>query len=348
VLAKLAVEDEDDRLRLAAVEKLTDQALLAKLAAEGKDSGIRIVAIGRLTDQAALCQLSDNDPQAAIRQAAVAGVTDDGYLVRRLAMEPSAAVREAIVATLRGGDSLRDVALGAYHANDRVQALQRLRKVVPTMVSDVEAGQKAIKQQADALAGETSGDKLLRQAISGKYDVVRFAAAKALNEPSSVEAAAVKSDDREVLKILLAKLNDKAVLGRIAVAEGADPAMRLAAAYKAGRSWIDIFTTATNRDTSGKMLGDAMAAVSLFPSVQADAKEGVQRACLNLIRRGSESRIPEMVDLLEAYGDKTLAEDYLNCGQPDLDAAGRKWAGARGYNISTGSGSQRATWGIDR
>jgi hypothetical protein len=66
---------------------------------------------------------------------------------------------------------------------------------------------------------------------------------------------------------------------------------------------------------------------------------------LNLIRRGDESRIPEMVDLLEGYGDQTLVEDYLNCGQPDLDSAGRSWANKRGYNIGTGSGSHRARWG---
>jgi hypothetical protein len=76
--------------------------------------------------------------------------------------------------------------------------------------------------------------------------------------------------------------------------------------------------------------------------------EGVQQACLNLIRRGDESRIPEMVDLLEGYGDKTLTEDYLNCGQPDLDASARRWANKRGYNIGIGSGSHRATWGSGR
>jgi hypothetical protein len=95
------------------------------------------------------------------------------------------------------------------------------------------------------------------------------------------------------------------------------------------------------------MLGDALAAVSLFQE-QPDAVNGVQLASLNLIRRGGESRIPEMVDLPESYGDKTLAEDYLNCGQPDLDSAGWKWANKRGYSSSTGAGSHRATWGSGR
>ncbi len=88
--------------------------------------------------------------------------------------------------------------------------------------------------------------------------------------------------------------------------------------------------------------------MALFPDVQQDAVAAVQQACLNLIRLGDESRIPEMVDLLEGYGDRTLAEDYLNCGQPDLDAVARAWADQRGYSVGTGYGSHRATWGSGR
>jgi hypothetical protein len=82
--------------------------------------------------------------------------------------------------------------------------------------------------------------------------------------------------------------------------------------------------------------------------MQPQAVAGVQQATLNMIRRSDESRIPEMVDLLESYGDKTLAEDYLNYGQPDLDAAARKWANRRGYSVGMDTGSHRATWGSDR
>ena len=115
---------------------------------------------------------------------------------------------------------------------------------------------------------------------------------------------------------------------------------------KAGtNSWGQIFRAATTKGASLNNLGDALAAVSLFYTIQTEAVEGVQQASLNLIRLGNESRIPEMVELLEQYGDKKLAEDYLNCGQPDLDAAGRTWAQKRGYFVSQGSGSHRASWG---
>ena len=88
--------------------------------------------------------------------------------------------------------------------------------------------------------------------------------------------------------------------------------------------------------------------MSLFGAVQADAKKAVEQACLTLIRRGDESRIPEMVDLLNLYGNVTLCEDYLNCGQPDLYKAGAHWARARGYSIGSGNGSSRAQWGSSR
>lgn len=86
--------------------------------------------------------------------------------------------------------------------------------------------------------------------------------------------------------------------------------MRLAAAQKArAKSWEEIFSAAASRSVAdAQMLGDALAAASLFAGKQAAAVNGVQHACLNLIRLGDESRIPEMVDLLEAYGDKTLPE----------------------------------------
>lgn len=102
-------------------------------------------------------------------------------------------------------------------------------------------------------------------------------------------------------------------------------------------------------DSSGTVRGAIIRAFRTEESLCRAAKtgffRGVRQACLTLIRRGDESRIPEMIDLLNLYGNKRLCEDYLNCGQPDLDWAGRRWARARGYHVGTGHGSARATWG---
>ena len=124
--------------------------------------------------------------------------------------------------------------------------------------------------------------------------------------------------------------------------------MRIAAEVKLGKvSWHDAFAKADGRKASPRALGDTLAAVSLSPKPEG-IDTLVTNACHLLIRRGDESRIPELAELLESYGDKPLCEDYLNCGQPDLEKAGRAWASKRGYNIQTGYGSNRVRWGSDR
>jgi hypothetical protein len=57
---------------------------------------------------------------------------------------------------------------------------------------------------------------------------------------------------------------------------------------------------------------------------------------------GSEQRLNAM---LMRYGDKSMAEDYLNSGSSALAFGGRQWAAVHGYHIMTGAGSHRARWG---
>ena len=112
-------------------------------------------------------------------------------------------------------------------------------------------------------------------------------------------------------------------------------AMRLAVAKKAGvKSWQEIFNAATAKGATSEMLGDALAAVALPGHATRGHKRRATSVLKIMIRRGNESRIPEMVELLTGYGDKTLAEDYLNCGQPDLGGAAKEWARQHGNILS--------------
>jgi hypothetical protein len=343
-LARLGVEAADWSVRAAAVTQLTDQRLLGNLAVAAKWLDVRIFAISEVSDQMLLRQLAKNDPQAVIRQAAVTRIEDDEFLVQRLRTEPSATVRAAIVKTLGREDSLRDVALTAYHQKDREQASQRIWNRISPAVGEVSTAHTALERRVKTLDAETDSGKLLALALDGGVDVLRAAAARRLSDPVALVQAALHASDREVMKILLKKLHDTAILSQIADAADDRP-MRLAAARKAGEtSWQKIFDAASANGATVEMRGDALAAVSLFSDVQQEAVSQVQRACLNLIQRGDESRIPEMVDLLEGYGDKRLAEAYLNCGQPDLEAAARTWADRRRYTIGTGAGPQHAAW----
>ena len=51
------------------------------------------------------------------------------------------------------------------------------------------------------------------------------------------------------------------------------------------------------------------------------------------IGRGVASTTPALISALEHFGDKEMAEDYVNCGQDDLKRAAEKWADDHGYKI---------------
>lgn len=57
---------------------------------------------------------------------------------------------------------------------------------------------------------------------------------------------------------------------------------------------------------------------------------------------GSQERLNQVLD---EHGDKKMAEDFLNSGSSELYEGGKRWANNHGYNIMSGMGSHRASWG---
>ena len=57
---------------------------------------------------------------------------------------------------------------------------------------------------------------------------------------------------------------------------------------------------------------------------------------------GSEERLNSV---LADYGDKSMAEDFINSGSGTLARGGQAWASRNGYSVRTGRGSHRARWG---
>jgi len=345
--ALTVVNSKDSVERQLARLKVNSPELLRALARDEKDIGVRRTAILLLTDQAELKRLAVV-PQALIREVAVLGIDDEAFLVARVRArdESSPTVRAAIVGALRTEAAMAEAARTAYYGEVRNAAASA--PTDPALITQVGAAQEAIPAQVRAAAGDGASTSLVEQALHASFHVVCQAAAGRLQSQDDLAAVALATTDRDVLKLVLARLAEPALLHKVSVG-AADTPMRLAAAAKAGsRAWENIFTEATRQDRAATALGDALAAVSLYQTVQPAASAAVQQACIAMIRQGDESRIPEMSDLITLYGDKPLAEDCLNCGQPDLNTVGRRWAGARGLNVGTGSGSNRANWGSNR
>ena len=175
------------------------------------------------------------------------------------------------------------------------------------------------------------------------------------NNPSErVEALSNVSDQSTLAKVALedtswyvrrAAINklDKESLAALAK-ETRDPAVALVAKVILGIShWGQVLQEGYEEN----WLGDVLGAMALVDRPQ-PAPETIVVACHGYIRQGNESHIPELVELLFRYGDKRLAEDFLNCGKSELGAAAKKWAKERGYAIHIGEGYGRVRWGSER
>jgi hypothetical protein len=196
--------------------------------------------------------------------------------------------------------------------------------------------------QREQAAARLSDQKVLLQVAL--YDgslPVRKAALKHLTNQNSLVKFIGFEQDHALRKMAFANLTDPAALEKLA-STSSDAAVRLVAEVRMGKKvWRQLFASAPQ---AGVELGDLLGAISLVER-QADVAAAVTRACHHYITQGDSARIPELKELLKLYGDKPLAEDYLNCGQPQLADAGREWASAHGLTVRTGMGSNRVRWG---
>ncbi len=69
------------------------------------------------------------------------------------------------------------------------------------------------------------------------------------------------------------------------------------------------------------------------------------RILLLAIKLGLPGSERDLNAVLQVYGDKPMAEDYMNSGSKELENGGRHWASTHGYLVSTGNGSHRSSWG---
>lgn len=69
------------------------------------------------------------------------------------------------------------------------------------------------------------------------------------------------------------------------------------------------------------------------------------RTLILAVKLGIPGSHDKLGALLMVYGDRSMAEDYLNSGSDELHDWAVKWGKAHGYSIHTGPGSNRAAWG---
>lgn len=86
---------------------------------------------------------------------------------------------------------------------------------------------------------------------------------------------------------------------------------------------------------------------SLLPRLQSQSTVGIAYGIIGL---GQSSTEPDLIRALQTFGDLPLAEFYLNCGRPSLEAAATDWGVEHGYTLRyplprIGGGTAPRGWG---
>ena len=267
----------------------------------------RIRAVNKITDQNILYKVALEDPSYEVKIVAINKITDQN-LLNKLAIESEEPkIGLEAVRKITDQDILYKVALeGGYDI--RVAAMNKL-----------------------------SPSQLAKLASDFKELNLKLKAVDLLTDQIELTNIAQNNDNWDVRKAAFKKLDDNSL--DILTREAEDPAIALSAQIRLGRiSWNEAFS---GKDIS---LNHVVGAAAIVDTPK-PTSYSVVSACHNFIRLGDASRIPELIYLLNTYGDVSLAEDYMNCGESTLEDAGCKWGRAHGYTCTTGYGSNRVRWG---
>ncbi|MDR2673520.1 MAG: hypothetical protein LBC18_01265 [Opitutaceae bacterium] len=200
LLSGFARDDRDKSIRLAAIRKSTDQDLLFNLAksvrydSDEKDREIGVAAAGRLTDKKLLAEIIWNEGVHWPVQVAAAKNVTDQALLERLAEEEADDVYKIAVARITDAQVLLRLAKGKdapakINVGYDGEAMERLDQLAPELVA-------GLARDADIAAGirmnaiwKLTDKKLLEELAGSAPDaaVRKCAAAKLSAPPAKTE-----------------------------------------------------------------------------------------------------------------------------------------------------------------
>ena len=146
-LARIAISDEDDKVRSAAegrvtnqvilaalkpwsdssaAETVSDQALLIRIARESKTPAVRKTAIARVTDQAMLAEVAEKDADKDVRQTAAKRLTDTAVLAKIAAKDKDKDNRRFATERISDQGVLESIARDDGEASVRQAAIERV------------------------------------------------------------------------------------------------------------------------------------------------------------------------------------------------------------------------------
>jgi len=306
-----SLNSQDYKSRIRAVKRIKKQEKLFTVVLEDKDWRVRLAAVYKITDQNILFKVALDDSNYEVKIAAFNRITDQN-LINKLAIESKESnLRKLAINKVTDQNIIYKIALEDIDYDIKVAAMNRL---TPSLLAKLATDFKEL------------------------YLIIKVI--DLLSDQTELLKISQNNDNWDVRKAAFKKLNDNSL--DILTREAKDPALILSAKISLGRiSWNEAFS---GNKSSTITLNHVIGAAAIVDTPQPTSYDVVS-ACHNFIQLGDASRIPELIFLLNKFGDVTLAEDYMNCGESSLEDAGCKWGRSHGYTCTTGNGSNRVRWG---
>jgi Domain of Unknown Function (DUF349) len=223
----------DASVRLAFVEEvpLDERDLLAEVAREDEDPRVRRAAVGKLLDPAVLYAIAQQEQDEAVRGLAL-------EMLRDIALESFEGIGEAeslaAVEALEDPRTLAQVAKGGLRESTALRALARIDDARTRGSVARHAALDPVRRAAlDALDGLVHRDEIVAVAMNSEFRDSALAALERLNERADLEQVATRAQNKSASKrarIMLNQMDEE-----IAAAEAARVALAEADAMAAAR-----------------------------------------------------------------------------------------------------------------
>lgn len=83
----------------------------------------------------------------------------------------------------------------------------------------------------------------------------------------------------------------------------------------------------------------------LLYDIETGNRKKIENSVYTFMSIGKRAIVQNLIQVLNNKGNKEMAETYLNCGDRELNEAAQSWAIQNGYQIRTGAGTRKASWG---
>ena len=138
-------------------------------------------------------------------------------------------------------------------------------------------------------------------------------------------------NDREIFARVISYYREAAIAALLPVFQSASAKARLGAAEALGAiTYMAVYDKMTIGSSYVREAGAALDQAMKRNDLAAGAG-----AFGYYIRRGDRDGVRFLIASLDAYGHERMASALLNCGEPTLEDAARRWAAANGFTIHT-------------